>query len=94
MFKNTFIVYKSENLAITVFLFKQMLKCLRNHINMYLTTESDYFRTAFTGVTKHRNGMERNGIYRNKPEYTGTRQNDAEMKRNGQEWYRNDTGIC
>ena len=40
-------------------------------------------------VTKHRNGMERNGIYRNKPEYTGTRQNDAGMKRNGQEWYRN-----
>ena len=35
------------------------------------------------------NGMERNGIYRNKPEYTGTRQNDAGMKRNGQEWYRN-----
>ena len=33
--------------------------------------------------------MERNEIYRNKPEYTGTRQNDAGMKRNGQEWYRN-----
>ena len=43
------------------------------------------------GVTKHRNGMERNGIYRNKPEYTGTRQNDAGMKRNGQEWCRNET---
>ena len=41
------------------------------------------------GVTKHRNGMERNGIYRNKPEYTGTRQNDAGMKGNGQEWNRN-----
>ena len=35
------------------------------------------------------NGMERNRIYRNKPEYTRTRQNDAGMKRNGQEWYRN-----
>ena len=33
--------------------------------------------------------MERNGIYRNKPEYTGTRQNDAGMKANGQEWNRN-----
>ena len=33
--------------------------------------------------------MERNGIYRNKPEYTGMRQNDAGMKRNGQEWCRN-----
>ena len=32
--------------------------------------------------------MERN-IYRNKPEYTGTRQNNAGMKRNGQEWNRN-----
>ena len=41
------------------------------------------------GVTKHRNGMERRGIYRKKPEYTGTRQNDAGMKWNGQEWYRN-----
>ena len=39
--------------------------------------------------TKHGNGMEQNGIYRNKPEYTGTRLNDARMKRNGQEWYRN-----
>ena len=35
--------------------------------------------------------MERNRIYRNKPEYTGTRQNDAGMKRNGQGWYRNVT---
>jgi len=25
-------------------------------------------------------------LYRNKPEYTGTRQNDAGMKRNGREW--------
>ena len=33
--------------------------------------------------------MERDGIYRNKPEYTGTAQNDAGMKRNGQEWYQN-----
>ena len=33
--------------------------------------------------------MERNGIYRNEPEYTGTRQNDAGMKGNGQEWNRN-----
>jgi len=40
-------------------------------------------------VTKHRNGMERNGIYRNEPEYTGTRQNDTGMKGNGQEWNRN-----
>ena len=45
--------------------------------------------TNQAGVTKHRNGMERNGIYRNRPEYTGTRQNDAGMKRNGQEWYQN-----
>ena len=45
---------------------------------------------SWAGVTKHRNGMERNGIYRNKPEYTATtRQNDAGMKRNGQECYRN-----
>ena len=42
-----------------------------------------------TGVTKHRNGTERNGIYRNEPEYTGTRRNDAGMKGNGQEWNRN-----
>ena len=41
------------------------------------------------GVTKHRNGMERSGLYRNEPEYTETRQNDAGMKRNDQEWYRN-----
>ena len=41
------------------------------------------------GVTKHKDGMGRNGIYRNEPEYTGTRQNDAGMKRNGQEWNRN-----
>ena len=33
--------------------------------------------------------MEWNGIYRNVPEYTGTRQNDAGMKGNGQEWKRN-----
>ena len=33
--------------------------------------------------------MERNGICRNKQEYTGTRQNEARMRRNGQEWYRN-----
>ena len=33
--------------------------------------------------------MERKGIYRNKPEYTGTRQNDAAMIGNGQEWNRN-----
>ena len=32
---------------------------------------------------------ERNGLYRNEPEYTGTRQNDARMKGNGQEWNRN-----
>ena len=42
------------------------------------------------GVTKHRNGMERNGIYRNKPEYTGTRQNDAGMDTNGTGMYRNE----
>ena len=42
-----------------------------------------------TGVTKHRNGTERNGIYRNEPEYTGTRRNDSGMKGNGQEWNRN-----
>ena len=47
------------------------------------------WKPKIRGVTKHRNGMERNGIYWNKPEYTGTRQNDAGMKRNGQEWYRN-----
>ena len=41
------------------------------------------------GVTKHRNGTERNGIYRNEPEYTGTRRNDAGTKGNGQEWNRN-----
>ena len=41
------------------------------------------------GVTKHRNGKEQNGIYRNEPEYTGTRRNDAGMKGNGQEWNRN-----
>ena len=35
------------------------------------------------------NGTEYTGIYRNKPEYTGTSQNEAGMKRNGQEWYRN-----
>ena len=40
--------------------------------------------TLNLGVTKHRNGTERNGIYRNKPEY-------ARMRRNEQEWYRNDT---
>ena len=34
--------------------------------------------------------MERNGIYGNGPEYTGTRQNDAGMKGNGQEWNRNE----
>ena len=33
--------------------------------------------------------MERNGIYRNEPENTGTRQNDAGMKGNVQEWNRN-----
>jgi len=33
--------------------------------------------------------MERNGIYRNEPEYTGTRQNDAGMKGNAQKWNRN-----
>ena len=42
-----------------------------------------------TGLTKHRNGMERNVIYRNEPKYTGTRKNDAGMKGNGQEWNRN-----
>ena len=42
------------------------------------------------GVTKHRNGMERNGIYRNKPEYTGTRQNDTGMDKNGTGMYRNE----
>ena len=41
------------------------------------------------GVTEHRNGIERNGIYRNEAEYTGTRQNDAGMKGNGQQWNRN-----
>ena len=50
MGKNAFIVYKSENPPITVFLLKQMLKCFRNHIHMYLTTESDYFMTAFTSI--------------------------------------------
>ena len=33
--------------------------------------------------------MEWNGIYRNEPEYTGTRQNDTGMKGNGQQWNRN-----
>ena len=33
--------------------------------------------------------MERNGIFGNKPEYTGTTQNDAGMKGNGLEWNRN-----
>ena len=46
-------------------------------------------KNAKIGVIKHRNGMERNGIYRNEPEYTGTRQNDTGMKGNGQEWNRN-----
>ena len=50
MGKNALIVYKSENPAITIFLLKQMLKCFRNHINMYLTTKSDYFMTAFTSI--------------------------------------------
>ena len=44
----------------------------------------------FAGVTKHRNGMEQNGIYRNKPEYTGTRRNDAGMNKNGTGMYRNE----
>lgn len=48
--KNALIVYKTENPAITIFLLKQMLKCFRNHINMYLTTESGYFMTAFTSI--------------------------------------------
>ena len=47
-------------------------------------------RGCFWGVTKHRNGMERNGIYRNKPEYTGTRRNDAGMDKNGTGMYRNE----
>ena len=37
--------------------------------------------------------MERNGIYRNEPEYTGTRQNDTGMKgkdKNGTGMYRNE----
>jgi len=51
MGKNAFIVYKSENPAITVFPLKQMLKCFRNHINMYRTTKSDYFMTAFTSIS-------------------------------------------
>ena len=46
--------------------------------------------TCSWGVTKHRNGMERNGIYRNKPEYTGTRRNDAGMDKNGTGMYRNE----
>ena len=33
--------------------------------------------------------MERNGIYRNKPEYTGTRRNDAGTDKNGTGMYRN-----
>ena len=37
--------------------------------------------------------MERNGIYRNKPEYTRTRQNDAGMDKNGTGTSQNDTGI-
>ena len=40
--------------------------------------------------------MERNGIYRNGPEYTGTRQNDAGMKgmdKNGTGTSLNDTEI-
>ena len=45
---------------------------------------------SWPGVTKHRNGMERNGIYRNKPEYTGTRRNDAGMDKNGTGMYRNE----
>ena len=45
------------------------------------------------GVTKHRNGMERNRIYRNKPEYTGTRQNDAGMTPKYTEMSRNEAGM-
>ena len=50
MGKNAFIVYKSENPTITVFFFEQMLKCFRNHLNMNLTTKSDYFMPAFTSI--------------------------------------------
>ena len=49
--------------------------------------------SSYSGVTKHRNGMERNGIYRNGPEYTGTRQNDAGMDKNGTGTSLNDTEI-
>ena len=49
----------------------------------------DDTKIILLGVTKHRNGMERNGIYRNKPEYAGMRRNDTGMKRNEQEWYPN-----
>ena len=53
--------------------------------------KSAYFHKHIgAGVTKHRNGMEQNGIYRNKPEYTGTRRNDAGMDKNGTGMYRNE----
>ena len=41
------------------------------------------------GVTKHRNRMERHGIYRNKTECAGMTRNDTRMRQNEQEWYRN-----
>ena len=53
-----------------------------------------YYRQVFAkfielrlqGVTKHRNGTERNGIYRNKPVYPAMRGNDTGMGCNEQEW--------
>ena len=55
-----------------------------------LRWNGDHHATPVSGVTKHRNGMERNGIYRNKSEYTGTRKNDAGMDKNGNGIYRNE----
>ena len=38
-----------------------------------------------TGVTKHRNGPEWDGMNRNEPEWTGMNRNETGMDRNGPE---------
>jgi len=46
---------------------------------------------SFSGFTKHRNGMERNGIYRNTAEWNGMDKNGTGIHRNNPEWRRNET---
>ena len=50
----------------------------------------DWTVRMFKGVTKHRNGMERNGIYRNTAEWNGIDKNATGIYRNELEWHRNE----